>query len=471
MRLLIDQLATANPAHVRIAEELSQRHDIVYWIRMNLYPIDKARFPKTIFHDYHQALKNIAPSEIDASTFEPVSTEAIERLAPWESEIMSMMDKWYPRWSVNQRKDFYYGLLRYWSGVIDTVQPDAIIFNAPPHQMFNFVLYALAQERHIKTLVFDVTFRLDRLILYRDYKRGNETLIEAARAGFKPTSLDSLPSYVQQYYQRESLEPNPSPSYVADFMHMHQGLPRLQRRIAAYWPHIKDGSIFERAVTRVFKIIRPDLKDIYRQLSTPADFTKSYVYVPLQFQPESTTSPQAGIYVDQIQMIRVLASALPEGWELYVKEHPAQWKINGGDFTPFRYPDFYKTIAQIPHVRLVPITTSTFALSDHAQTTATPTGSAGWESIVRGKCALIFGYPWYAQAPGAIRVGSVAQCRAAFERIVSGYRPDKQELFAYLSLYDQVTIPGRLIINRGEENASDANEWQGMYEAIERELQ
>lgn len=475
MKLFLDQLATENAEHIHVAQELQKRHEIVYWIRMeHIALLDKSKFPGTIFHNYQDAVNGIPPKEIDASAFAPWSRNDIIAFSEWETEILSMMDKWYPEWPVNQRKDFYNDLLRYWGGVLDQCAPDCVVFNAPPHQMFNFVLYAIAKHRGIKTILFDGISLKDRLILYNDYKIGNETLVNASKHGFgdHKVLLSDLKPYLQEYYRWVSESPDPSPPYVAEFTRMISGWPRWRKRLVAYWPFVKDGSIFERAVLRIFKMLKPDLKNIYKRCSKDADLNKPFIYIPLHFQPECTTSPQGGIYVNQLLMIKTLAMALPEGWELYIKEHHGQWKINGGDFVPFRYRGFYEEIVKLPNVRLIPIGTNTFRLCDSAKATATVTGTAGWESILRGKCALVFGYPWYAQAPGVIRVGSVEDCRNAFRKIIDGYKPDKSLLFKYLALLDEVSFSGfhgassgRVKIVGGEE------QWMNLYRTIEHALE
>ena len=318
-------------------------------------------FRGTIFHNYHDAIDGIAPKEIDTSGFRPWSKEEISALSSWESELLIMMDKAHAGWPVAKRYDFYYDLLRYWGGILDTFAPDLIVFNAPPHQVFNFVLYAIAKERGIRTVIFDVTFRHDRLISSGDYRSGNELLSNAQRDGYggKPVSIEDLPAYVQNHYRTVSGTPDPTPVYLTEFKRASTPLKNLWRRMKSLTPHIKDGSIFERGARRFFKMLSPRLEDIYRTLQRAPDFDKPYIYLPLHYQPECTTSPQGGIYVEQILMIKTLAAALPEGWEVYVKEHPAQWPSHWGDFTPQRYHGFYEEIARVRGVRIVPITTNT----------------------------------------------------------------------------------------------------------------
>lgn len=464
MKILIDQLADINADHIRVAEELRKKHEIAYWIRIEeVVPLDKSLFPGTVFHSYQDAMRGIAPKEVDASAFEPWSRDAIVAFSAWESEFMTMIDKVYPAWPVDKRKDFYYDLLRYWGGVLDRFAPDLILFNAPPHQVFNFVLYAIAKERGIPTLLFDENVAISRVIGCRDYKEGNGVL-----AKWRGSGEASLPPYMERYFQELSRTKEPTPAYLTEFKRASTPVKNLVRRLKSLTPHIKDGSIFERATRRFFQLWKPRLSDIYRSLEKAPDFGIPFVYLALHYQPECTTSPQGGIYVEQILMVKTLAAALPKGWELYVKEHPAQWPAHWGDFNPHRYRGYYEEIARVPNVRIVPMATSTFELNDRARATATAGGTAAWESIMRGKCALIFGYPWFMHAPGILRVGSVEECREALQKVAGGFKPKEEEMRAYLNRYDAVSFPGSLSAP-GKPDTSDVA-WKEMLACIERAL-
>lgn len=474
MKILIDQIADLNVEHIRSMQELRKEHEIAYWIRIeDVVPLDKSAFPGTIFHNYMDAAQNIPPKEIDTSGFEPWGRDEIVALSAWESELMTMMDKGYSQWPTDKRKEFYYELLKYWGGVLDTIAPDIVIFNAMPHQVFNFVLYAIARERGIRTLIFDITFSQYRLITCEDYREGNKLLAAAKADGYgaAPVSLEDLPQYLQDHYNRVSGTQDPTPDYLVEFKRTTTAFSNLMRRARSLVPYIRDGSIFELATRRFFKLFKPRLSDVYNRLAREPDLEKPYVYLALHYQPECTTSPQGGIYVDQLLMVKTLAAALPVGWELYVKEHPAQWPTHWGDFTPQRYEGFYESIASVPNVRIMPIGMSTFVLCDHAKATATATGTAAWESILRGKPGIVFGYPSFMHAPGIFRVASVADCRAVFEKIQLGYVPDKGQLMKYLKILSTMVFPGTLSISADELHDADREEqWKGMYHALHEAL-
>ena len=150
-----------------------------------------------------------------------------------------------------------------------------------------------------------------------------------------------------------------------------------------------------------------------------------------------------------------------------MKEHPAQVGVHGGNATAARYPGFYRAIAGIPNVRLIPVGTNTFTLIDRAKTTATVTGTAAWESIMRGKAGIVFGYPWFMHAPGIFRVTSVEECKRAYAAIAEGARPRQEDIFYYLHLLERESIRGSLyksVISSAAEEAAT------MHRAIEKAL-
>ena len=445
MKIFLVGIGSLFAEHIRAAEMLAKDHRILYWVRLeDVAALDKAKFPGTVFHDYRAALKNIPPKEMQASVSVPWSAREIAECFETESELMSMMDKWYPDWPVNKRKDFYYDLLSYWGGVLDAFSPDVIIFHAPPHEMFSFVLFRIAKRRGIRTAIFDCILRQDRVILAVDYKEGNKDLANESASGFQrgEGALEGLTPELREYYRELTESPNPVPKYVAGWKVEATGWGNLRRRTKALLPFIKDGTIFERAVTRVFKMLKAGVLDEQRKYEKSADLSKPYIYAPLHYQPECTTSPQGGIFVDQVLMIKMLAAALPQGWELYVKEHPAQQQAHGNEFTPYRYRGFFQAIAELPHVRLVPSNTNTFELTKSSKAVATIAGTAAWEAVLRRKPALVFGYPWFMHAPGILRVSSPDECKAAFKKIENGFVPDTKALLNYLARVEDVSFRG-----------------------------
>ena len=133
--------------------------------------------------------------------------------------------------------------------------------------------------------------------------------------------------------------------------------------------------------------------DIIKFERQEVNWSQQYVYFPLQFQPEATTSALGGMYVDQALAIEHLSKILPESCKIYVKENPKQQSF-------MRHALFFHRLCRVKQVVIVPSYTDTNQLLDHAVFTATISGTVGWESICKGKNVVTFGAVWYNSFPG-----------------------------------------------------------------------
>lgn len=107
-----------------------------------------------------------------------------------------------------------------------------------------------------------------------------------------------------------------------------------------------------------------------------------YVYFPLQMQPEVTTTLHAPAYIDQVNLVEVVARALPLTHRLYVKDHPVMIGC--------RPRSFYERLARVPSVRLIDPRVSSQGLIRDSLLTVSITGTATWEAAAMGKPAVLF---------------------------------------------------------------------------------
>jgi hypothetical protein len=129
---------------------------------------------------------------------------------------------------------------------------------------------------------------------------------------------------------------------------------------------------------------------------------KKYVYYPLHYEPERTTTPDGGIYHDQIYTLIVLRAMLPSDVHILVKEHPSQFLTVRMGFTG-RSPLIYHVINQLNGVLLVDINTNSLSLIKSSICVATITGTVALEAAVLGIRALVFGSPWFQGCPNTFQ--------------------------------------------------------------------
>ena len=143
-----------------------------------------------------------------------------------------------------------------------------------------------------------------------------------------------------------------------------------------------------------------------------------FVVFFMHYQPERSTLPIAGSYVQQWLAIRQMSQSLPDGWTLVVREHPTTW------YRPLdidvRTVDFYSEIAALDNTVIGSMDVDTFDLIDACAAAATLTGNSGFQSLMRNKPVIVFGLAAYKDHPACIRVSNMDELRSAFEQIDRG---------------------------------------------------
>ncbi|OHA13824.1 MAG: hypothetical protein A2909_00890 [Candidatus Tagabacteria bacterium RIFCSPLOWO2_01_FULL_39_11] len=426
-----------------VAKELQkQSHKIAYWTYTGAGAetiINEKEFPGVIKHSHEDAIAGLPAKGVDISHFLPPGEDLIAKLYETESAVLSMMNKKYKDIGVSERKQIYFDLVRYWYGVIQALKPDVVIYSDIPHTVYDFIIFSICELLNIKTVMFERVVQFDRMLLMNDYKIGSRSLEKALRDNRgKQSVLADLREDMQRHYQEQLSDM--VPRNIQKLKKNYIGKKAIFIKIRMIWDSFIDFTFFRKAFNFIFKIFQENLKIEYESAALPADFMKPFIYVPLNYQPERTSNPQGGIFDNQILMIEILAASLPSNWLIYVKEHPTQWLPRGLNFFNYRYQGFYKSIARIPNVRLVPMATNTHELIRNCQALATVTGTAGWEALMRAKPVLVFGFPWYKEYYGIFKIKNVADCKNAIAEIQQGFKASPELMFNYLAALDQANV-------------------------------
>lgn len=471
-----------------IAERLvvDRGWEVPYWTAgAHHLPADdvRRRLPGVVFHDSFDAIRGVAPPELADMGRAGIDQELLRDLAYDESLVLKMMDRMDPggAFSHGERVALYHEYLGYWQAVLDRFRPDAVVMPVAPHLMYDYVLYALCRRRGIQTLMFIETIWADLMLPVHRFEEGAVGLLDAYRralaAGCPPASLSpqreaywsraTAGDYAQSipFFMKSLLETLPRHHGVLGALHAR--LRRLTRpdRIGYYlqtlWRMLfisqatrnyqkRRGRHVTEAPRRGLSFLwmrarskrrQRRLYAEYERLAAPVDLDVPYVFVALNFGPERTVSPEGGQFVHQHLIIELLDAVLPPSWRIYVKEHPSQF-VPGTWGDQGRAPGFYRRLKALTRVDLVSISRTSFELIDRSRAVVTISGSAGWEAVVRGKPALLFGYPWYRGCEGAFSIDSRRDLEAAVARIVDGYRPDPHAVRLYIQAVEQYGVYG-----------------------------
>jgi len=427
-------------------------HDVIAVVSGDLQLIDLKGIDRFDFED----VKYAEYTGINWGNVRPLSKSFLQEMAYCETQFLRMADRLYGNPSYSKRKAHYLRHLRFWNSYLEDKKIEAVLFFSSPHEGFDFVIYALCKHNAIKTLYSSPLpmrpKKCTALYLSSDIDSAGlsiyEKYLEICEAlKYEYPVIDDIAKPVRYYI--EELDKG-SENIIPYTLHDAFSFRASVRKYYSFVVQVK----FKRYYSALLKLIncirRFDLGEIrkailinypmdeyfegkqylnkyYDHLSVKADIKNKYVYFPLHYQPEASTSPLAGAYVDQELICQMISYCLPKGWYLYVKDHPRVSR------SFLRSKSFYDSIASLSNVKIIDRHANTFELTENAQAVATVSGSAGFEAFLRNIPVLSFGSNFYQYAPGVFRVCNESDCKQAIDSILDGNKAsNKKDVIRYL---------------------------------------
>ncbi len=484
---------------IRVAQSLEKRAGWkpVYWTGSEEQAtVVNDAFPGVIYHTGVDAARGVEADNLN--NFERKSLDAglIAELASDESIALQMMDRMDPSghaFTYLERRRHYLDLVRYWNSILDLFRPDLVCFSLSPHLIFDYVLYALCKQRKVETRMFERIDVPGLLYVVKDFLDGSEKLESAYR---ECREHEISPSERLRHYaeilrdrRRTPLPPNYQKKLLMKGLMDAKGRQRIIPAHQGYWFELKrltwicfrgnglDGppnylKLAGQPPQRPMRLLRwarhrlgsvrkkRRLARAYeRRVRLPTE-DESFVVFALHYQPERATIPLAGQLGDQALVVDMVASQLPAGWRLYVKEHPWQLQpFSKGELA--RDEGFYERLERRANVAFLPVDMDTGVLLESAKAVVTGTGSLGWHGAIRGVPAMVFGSAWYRALDGIYPIASGEDVRHAIETIRQNPRVRWQDVMAMLAAVERTCRPGTL------EPALEATEGLSIDEAVD----
>ena len=141
------------------------------------------------------------------------------------------------------------------------------------------------------------------------------------------------------------------------------------------------------------RIIRFYLRKSYLE---EVDFeNKKFIFFPLHTEPEVSLLVYGRPFINQIELIRIIALSMPIDMNLYVKEHP--WMLGKRSLKA------YKKILEIPRVKLISPSIDSRRIVNKSFLVSVITGSIALEAAILGKPVITFGDCPYNLLPESIK--------------------------------------------------------------------
>lgn len=204
--------------------------------------------------------------------------------------------------------------------------------------------------------------------------------------------------------------------------------PHYPTPLQSFW-YSRGVKPFRRVV--INKIYKNVFANDWRELS----IKYSYALYPLNTEPEVALLVYGRTYRNQIETVRNVASSLPLGWKLFVKEHP--------NAKGYRSKGFYEKLNAIPNVVLIGSEVSTEVLIRNAELVFVVFGTIGLEAILKKKPVISLSQtPYGTFPPNMVRcVESLPGLAAEIRDLLEKYNYDEWALISYIAAYIEGSIP------------------------------
>lgn len=294
-----------------------------------------------------------------------------------------------------------------------------VILTSTPHQSYDYFFYIFAKQNNIEVIFINIFYQLKYNTIFQ-YLTRDDSVFDFEHSGIYANFLNTI--------NLDNLDLSKINPGIFRYLHLiglttnidssdEELVPIMLnynfRTISFFLPKIRFYfkllitlkvktnffvmKLFYGVKSRMIKISNSltyyKLIRYYDLLSfDQIDLTTKYIFFPLHFQPEATTLPAGGIYVNQILAIKKLRMKLSNEVFIYVKDHPAYLnKSNKDAYSTSRSRDYYDEIIKMEKVKIIPFNTPSNKLIEHSIATATITGSVIIESIKYGKYCVVFG--------------------------------------------------------------------------------
>jgi hypothetical protein len=435
---------------IKIAYQLFDRYNFVpkyfFYFDKEKFEFSKHQFQRKFqpfFHDQREALKGIG--FFGAPKLNILDERTLNYFLKFEIIALKMMDRMDPMNSafpLTHRQYYFRDLLLKWLDIVDHLEIDLVISPSTPHQVHDYILYAVCQYKKIPFISFQATPFLDASLIVDnidkipDYLKFDKN-INFSEYHFINNEIEDIlkrddDEIIWYLNDQKKMELSRKLIYIPFNIYNRLIKEKQYRKLLGYllnkygnWTyfvnHLKmpynssftNFSLFLLKIKMQFLVMQ--FKKKYNKLISPSINLNEYVLFALHYQPEETTSPTGGFYVDQLLILEMLDRFLPNNVTILVKEHPTQF-YTGSESSQGRTSVFYDRLSHFSdRVKFADSDISSLSLIKRSLLVVTVIGTIGFESILNGIPVFIFGRTWYEYMEGVFRIKDVNDLKIAWE--------------------------------------------------------
>ena len=161
-------------------------------------------------------------------------------------------------------------------------------------------------------------------------------------------------------------------------------------------------------------------------------FNENFIYFPLQVEPDRNLLLGAPDFTDQLRSVIEISKCLPDGYKLYVKEHPGQNRT-------WREISFYEKIVELENVRLIHTDFPSKKIYEKCKLVITAAGTSGFEALFYAVPVIVFANTLYSDLSSVKKINSFYELKTTIKNSLD-IKSDPNELSSFLHILEKNSV-------------------------------
>ena len=312
----------------------------------------------------------------------------------------------------NANNSIYYTALKYFLGFFATHKIDMVFSRILEHgSISDSLLFEIAKQNNIPVYIVSMNTACAGEYLQSIIRYNDKTFVDISSVDKSILNFSKILQSLSGNYSNNKVAKLPFSKMIKKFLSKKDKTltqcikwfyeKRIKLHIRYIHFSMKKDLYKLREETSLSQIMKGffyvrKLKKLYKKISIKKIGDDNFIFFPLHMEPEAANLARATMG-NQLFIIEQISKLLPEGWFLYVKEHPDQFaaaqveKYFYRGIPYFRNIDFYRRLTQLKNVKIINVYTPSSTLIDKSSATLSIAGSALVEAVAKNKPIIVFG--------------------------------------------------------------------------------
>lgn len=299
--------------------------------------------------------------------------------------------------NINSINYLYYVHLSFWIDFFDNNDIDMIFSEGESGQIDIKIPMEVAKSKNIKVLVMEnITASNDTWIhALKDYN--TQEFIDFSRTSWVyPEGILDNHLYNSNHYKKKNKIPFREKISLFAYSKLGVKLFGVADLFLDLKVNFARQQIGRHELSQWYSKV-DSVEKYYKSLTVKeVDFDLKYIYYPLHYEPEASFDSRIDL-PSQLLAVKMISDGLPDGWKLYVKEHPSQYDIFNYkrwyytiNYTNYKDNSFYDFMDKLENVEILSSDVKSKELIDSAACVVTFVGTVAYEAINQKKPLMIF---------------------------------------------------------------------------------